>query len=439
MNSTAALSFNRDSVATINPRWLPWLRALWVFVALNSVFGIAWTIYLTRRFTDNLSVRVSDGLRAIGWTDESYFWFNSIVIALYFIGYAVVGIAIFLLRPRERMAWLASIFLISFGAQSMFPTALEFAALYTTAPLVYRVAYFINNLFSFSLFFVFFGLFPDGRFVPRWMRYIAAYWFLFCALWGAFPDAFANAQGLFGVWVYGSAVLMFGAGLYAQVWRYRNYATPLQKQQTKWLIFALATIILFIFIIGAVIYLVLAAQQMSAATSLVAELIYFVANLSFLFLPFAIAIAIVRYRLWDIDILIRKTLTYALVVALLAIVYFGSIILLQQIFASIVNTQGNEIITVISTLAIAALFIPVRNRIQELIDKRFYRKKYDAQQVLQKFSETVRDETDLDKLTAESVNVVNETMQPTSVSVWLKKMDDERPGTPIERGVGATR
>jgi len=421
MNPSAAIALNRDSAATINPRWLPWLRALWVFVALNSLFGIAWTIYLTRQFADNLPARLSDGLRAIGWTDENYFWFNSIAIALYFIGYAAVGVLIFLLRPRERMAWLASIFLISFGAQSIFPTALEFAAQYTTAPLVYRVAYFINNLFSFSLFFIFFGLFPDGRFVPRWMRYIAAYWFLFCALWGAFPDAFANAQGLFGVWAYGSAVLIFGAGLYAQIWRYRNYATPLQKQQTKWLIFALATIILFVLIISAAIYLVLATQQMNAATSLVADLINFVANLSFLFLPFALAIAIVRYRLWDIDILIRKTLTYALVVALLAVVYFGSIILLQQIFANLVNTQGNEIITVISTLAIAALFIPLRNHIQAWIDKRFYRKKYDAQQVLQKFSETVRDETDLEKLTDELVHVVQETMQPKSVSVWLKK------------------
>jgi len=137
-----------------------------------------------------------------------------------------------------------------------------------------------------------------------------------------------------------------------------------------------------------------------------------------------IGIAILRSKLFDIDILIRKTVTYTLVVALLAIVYFGSVILLQQIFANLTG-QRSEVITVLSTLVIAALFVPLRNRIQDLIDKRFYRKKYDAQKVLQKFSETVRDETDIDKLTAELVNVVQETMQPKSVSVWLKRVDGE--------------
>ncbi len=144
-----------------------------------------------------------------------------------------------------------------------------------------------------------------------------------------------------------------------------------------------------------------------------------------LFPYIAVGNAILRHRLFDIDIIIRRTVTYAIVGALLAIVYFGSVILLQQIFAGITG-QRSEPITILSTLAIAVLFVPLRNRIQDAIDKRFNRKKYDAQKVLQKFSETVRDETDLDKLVAELVKVVQETMEPRSVSVWLRKADGGR-------------
>lgn len=417
-NSRPADMGARGSVATLDPRWQPWLRGLWIFVALNSVFGIAWTFYLTRQFSANLPPRLRDGLGALGWTNETYFWFNAVVVALYFIGYMAVGLLIFLLRPRERLAWLASIFLISFGAQSIFPTALEYAAVYATTPLLYRISYFINNLFSFSLFFVFFGLFPDGRFVPRWMRYVAIYTVIFCALWGAFPDMFGNAQGLFGAWVYASAILMFGSGLYAQVWRYRNYATPLQKQQAKWLVYGLGFVLGVLMVPGVTYYAIMG--QFSAGQGVAFELLFMALYLGFLFLPLAIGFSILRYRLWDIDLLIRKTLTYALVVGMLAIVYFGCVILLQQLFAAVTG-QRSEIITVLSTLAIAALFIPLRNRIQGWIDKRFYRKKYDAQKILQEFGETVRDETDLEKLKGRLIEVVQETMQPKSVSVWLRE------------------
>lgn len=147
------------------------------------------------------------------------------------------------------------------------------------------------------------------------------------------------------------------------------------------------------------------------------------ANLAAPGIGLGIAIAILRYRLFDIDIIIRRTLTYALVTALLAVVFFGSVVLLQLLFADIIGTNQNELITVISTLAIAALFVPLRNRIQSEIDKRFNRKKYDVQQVLNDFANTVRDETDLENLTTRLMQVVDDTMQPTSVSVWLKRED----------------
>jgi hypothetical protein len=137
----------------------------------------------------------------------------------------------------------------------------------------------------------------------------------------------------------------------------------------------------------------------------------------------SIAVAILRYHLLDIDLIIRRTLVYALVTALMVVVFFVSVVVLQRVFASLTGVTQNELVTVLSTLAIAALFVPIRDRIQSAIDKRFNRNRYDAQQVLNAFAQAVRDETDLERLAARLMQVVDETMQPTNVSVWLKRED----------------
>jgi hypothetical protein len=142
-------------------------------------------------------------------------------------------------------------------------------------------------------------------------------------------------------------------------------------------------------------------------------------------LPFSIAIAVLRYQLFDIDLLIRRTLIYSMLTASLAFVYFSSVVLLQQFFRAVTGAQQSEIVTVISTLAIAALFVPLRQRVQAFIDQRFYRRKYDAAKTLAAFSATARDEVELDKLTERLVAVVEETMQPAYVSLWLRSSDRE--------------
>jgi hypothetical protein len=135
--------------------------------------------------------------------------------------------------------------------------------------------------------------------------------------------------------------------------------------------------------------------------------------------PVAMGIAIFRYRLYQIDLIINRTLVYAPLTALLVALYFGAIVLLQIVFVALTGEQST-LAVVASTLLIAALFNPLRRRIQGFIDRSFYRRKYDAAKTLEAFSFKLRDETDLDSLSDDPVGVVSETMQPAHVSLWLR-------------------
>ena len=158
---------------------------------------------------------------------------------------------------------------------------------------------------------------------------------------------------------------------------------------------------------------------------------FYVGILGFAFLPVAIAIAILKYRLYDIDRLINRTLVYGLLTAILAGVYFGGITATQAIFSAVTGQQEQpQLAIVVSTLVIAALFTPLRRRIQSFIDRRFYRRKYDARKTLEAYSAKLRNDSDLDALSDDLVGMVRETMQPAHVSLWL------RPETALKDGQG---
>jgi hypothetical protein len=199
--------------------------------------------------------------------------------------------------------------------------------------------------------------------------------------------------------------------LASQVYKYRRESTPLQRKQTRLIV---------------IVLLVQLSPILLGTLFLTEERPWLaVVNLNLntlipLLLPLAIAAAVLRHGLWDMDLIIRRTLVYGALTALLLTIYVGSIVLLQTIFTA-VSGQQSAVAIVISTLIIAALFNPMRHRIQEFIDRRFFRRKYDAAQTLEQFAVTARDEVDLDNLTAELVRVVEETVQPERVTLWLKE------------------
>jgi hypothetical protein len=270
-------------------------------------------------------------------------------------------------------------------------------------------------------------LFPDGRLPSRRWRVVG--WLAVVALATlAFGSAFTpgplsdypevtNPLGLAllngsvledgGVgWVLLPASVVISAVSIAV--RYRR-ATGEQRQQIKWFVFA-----------SVLLAVGWSAQNVTSGSGeLQVTFSYLLGITSLLGIPVAVGIAILRHRLYDIDHIINRTLVYGALTAMLALVYLGGVVLLQQAFRGLTG-QESQLAIVASTLAIAALFNPLRGRIQTFIDRRFYRRKYDARKTLEAFSNKLREETDLDALNNEMVGVVRETMQPAHISLWLR-------------------
>jgi len=224
-------------------------------------------------------------------------------------------------------------------------------------------------------------------------------------------EGFSNVY--YKVVLYTMAPVLFGAAALSLFVRFHR-AIGVERQQIKWIVYAAAASVsstTLAYTIPGVI-----------DTPLWFERVGFALNIAFIpAMPIAIAIAILRYRLYDIDLIINRTLVYGILTAVLVLVYFGGVTATQALFQTMTGHQKlPQLAIVVSTLVIAALFNPLRRRIQSIIDRRFYRSKYDARKTLEGFSATLRDETDLAALNDELVGVIRETMQPAHVALWLR-------------------
>jgi hypothetical protein len=280
-------------------------------------------------------------------------------------------------------------------------------------------------------------LFPDGRLPSsRWRPLAWLSGAVIVVLSAAILLAPGPLQSLEGVrnpfaldgapWVADTAYIVLPlflvcilASVVSLVLRYRRSGGE-ERQQIKWIAFAASVVgLLYLIAVVASAMFPSGASWFAPGSPLWLDLLSYAALLSFTTIPIAVGFAVLKYRLYNIDRIINRTLVYGSLTAILVAHYFGSIVWLQWVFVELTG-QRSTLAVVASTLLIAALFNPFHRWVQAFVDRRFYRRKYDAAKTLEAFSAKLRDETDLDALSDDLVGVVRETMQPAHVSLWLR-------------------
>ncbi len=353
-------------------------------------------------------------LRRLGLSVGFYTAYRLAVEVFYTMVFWVIGALIFWKRSDNWMALLLSLTMVTFGTLNLIELPSE-ANPSVGIPAVVVV------LFGYISLFVAFCLFPDGRFAPRWIRWPAIMWVLYVTSLFVLSE---NAP--FSPWAWPPVlrvllvVGLLGSVAFAQVYRYLRVSGPSERQQIKWVVFGLTAALTGSTVVALPLF-IFPEEVLQPGTPKVLYALFelTLTNALLLLIPLSIGVAIMRYHLWDIDVLINRALVYSVLTVLLGATYYGGVVLLQQLLRAFTE-KGSTLAVVASTLTIAALFSPLRRRTQSFIDRRFYRRKYDARKTLEAFSAKLRDETDLDALSDDLVVVVREAMQPAHVSLWLR-------------------
>ncbi len=384
----------RDRAAVV-----AWVSALFAAALLIGVFAL---MFVQRPTGDDVAT-------AIGWGDV-------LPLGLGILAFAIVGAFIVTRHPRHPIGWIytASGLLIGLAGFSWAYSQLAQQLVLPFAPVadaVFGVTFFAGFLLPITLGLL---LFPDGHLVSRgWRAAVLLTVIGYVGIVGV--NALAERpeyETLHSVAGFGALTLpaVILASVASLILRWRR-AVGVERQQLKWV--GAAALLLGLDFIAVILLAGFGAIPGSGGLTFV------LLALGIALLPVAIGIAILRYRLYDIDVLINRTLVYGATSAAIAGAFFGGIVVLQALFRPF--TSGSEIAVAASTLLCFALFQPLRRRVQGAVDRRFYRSKYDAERTLDAFSVRLRDEVDLDAVRADLLDTVERTIQPAHASVWLRR------------------
>ncbi len=407
--------------------WLIVARWAWMVAELllagNFVFSIP-AYYAALRTVCTVSIAVVDQcatwqlvpdnmstLARLHISLDAYAAYTLLINVVASLLFWAVGILIFLRKSREWLGLSVSLVLILVGSSGV-ADSLQGTFMTRDSPLILVVLVLLFNFIQWPAVGLFLLTFPTGRFTPRWSWLIVLLWIVQLGYFWL-----ATFVPAFGAGIPLVLLITWGSTLGVQMYRYLRSYTPAQRQQVKWFLFVVV-VALLLDIVNSVLSGLVA--PFNAPDSWFKLLDGTFTALVFMTVPIGIGIAIFRYRLWDIDRIINRTLVYGLLTLTLALVYFALVFGAQHVLVVLIG-NNDGIVIVSATLIVAVLILPLRRRIQRLIDRRFYRRKYDATKTLEAFSATLRNEVDLSQLREHLLAVVEETMQPASVWLWLRK------------------
>lgn len=421
---------------------LAWLRGVAMLAALAAlgwvvIYGLAVPARLHALGTACTASPCAPGQPAPGAMAQLLLGNYALALVAGEIAFALlhllVALVIFWRRPRDPVALFVAFTLVAWGT-TFPPTLLALPAANPAWVWPVEAVRFAGAALVTLLFFVF----PDGRFRPGWAAILAVLW-----IGSQLPKYFASGSILnpdnWPPLLLAAASAGFLAVMVAlQVYRYLWVSKPRQRRQTKWVVLGIACALTGY----AALLLVRALAPEATEPGTLGYVAVVSGEASFVaLLPLSIGVAILRDQLYDIDLLINRTLVYSALTVTLTAIYLAVVIVLQQLIRTLTGQeQGQDALAIVlSTLTIAALFQPLRGRIQRGIDRRFFRRRYDATKTLTAFGQTMRNEMDLGRLTHHLLATVERTMEPAQISLWLAPPRADRPDESGERAPHSSR